>query len=98
MTAPTIWEPTLMATTTTAAFTRSGEVPSSLELRPFGLSMTNTVDEAELPELPQITYDPQRQLSIDSTGTPAATGSDGALRAGTSQDTRYDNQWFVDAD
>lgn len=97
MTAPTTWEPTLRATATTTAFTRSGEAPSSLELRPFGLSMTSTVDEAELPELPQLTYDPQRQLSVDSTGTPAA-GSDGALRAGTSQDTRYDNQWFVDAD
>ncbi len=98
MTAPTMWEPTLMSTGNTAASTRSADTPSAAEMRPFGLSMTSTLDEAELPEPPQLTYDPQRQLSVDSNGTPAATGSDGALRAGTSQDTRYDNQWFVDQD
>lgn len=98
MTAPTMWEPTLMSTASTAAFTRSAEVPSDAERRPFGLSLVSTVDEAELPELPQLTYDPQRQLSVDRDGVPLAAGSDGLIRAGTSTDTRYDNQWFVDQD
>lgn len=98
MTAPTMWEPKLMSTANTAAFTRSADTPSGAELRPFGLSLTTTVDEADLPELPELTYDPRRQLSVDSAGKPLAAGSDGIIRAGTSEDTRYDNQWFVDQD
>lgn len=71
--------------------------PSMGAVRPFGMTCTETVHEDALVDIGDIRYDPQRQVNIDADGYPAAT-HERIVRMGTSTDTRFDNQWFVDKD
>ncbi len=95
MISPT-WEPTLIPTAKTDAHL-SSDTPSSPDVRPFGMTHIQHVPNSEVPEVTGLVYDPVRQINVTNAGD-TASGSNRILRAGTSQDTRYDNQWFVDQD
>lgn len=95
MTVPS-WEPNLMPAASTDAHL-SSDAPSVPGVRPFGMTNIEHVRDSEIPEIAGLVYDPARQVNVTSDGD-AASGNDRILRAGTSEDTRYDNQWFVDKD
>ncbi|ASO18691.1 hypothetical protein FHR81_000953 [Actinoalloteichus hoggarensis] len=48
-------------------------------------------------ELPELAYDPIRQISLTRNGI-AAIDDPAVMLASTPCDTKHDNQWFVDQD
>ncbi|MGI9002879.1 MAG: putative ATP-grasp-modified RiPP [Pseudonocardia sp.] len=45
-------------------------VPSSPEVRPFGLCFATTMSPAVMVDLAGLRYDPHRQIGVDDTGAP----------------------------
>ncbi|WP_190824781.1 putative ATP-grasp-modified RiPP [Saccharopolyspora pogona] len=81
-----------------AALTVSSDVPSEGAVRPFGLTRAKALGEGEaVVSLPAVSYDAVRQLNVDAGERPFVDSPD-VIVAGTSYDTQYDMQWFVDQD
>lgn len=81
-----------------AEMTISTDVPSPEGTRPFGLTRLEPVpDGAAMVSLDGLSYDPVRQVNVDTAGQPAVHTS-GIIHAGTSYDTQYDMTWVVDKD
>ncbi|MGW1676048.1 putative ATP-grasp-modified RiPP [Saccharopolyspora sp. NPDC002376] len=76
----------------------STDIPTEGATRPFGLTRATPLGAGEaMVSLKGATYDPGRQVSVDPGGRPFVE-TPGVIHAGTSYDTQYDMQWFVDGD
>lgn len=76
----------------------SDDVPSNGDLRPFGLTRGTLLADGEaMTTLDGMTYDPARQVNVDTDGRPVVD-SPLTPQMGTSTDTQHDMQWFVDKD
>nr|WP_278250935.1 MULTISPECIES: putative ATP-grasp-modified RiPP [unclassified Actinopolyspora] len=58
---------------------------------------TALADGEAMTDLSELSYDPERQINVDSAGDPVVANPL-SQRMTTHTDTRYDMQWFVDKD
>jgi putative ATP-grasp target RiPP len=76
----------------------STDAPTAGPTRPFGLTRVQQLGDGEgVVSVQGVSYDPDRQLSVDADGNPLIAAS-GAVFAATKTDTKYDMTWVVDAD